>query len=60
MKYRWDIKYLYWGITAFIVLALAILFANSLNRIGYILDIIGSFFNILMPVICGVVINYWC
>ena len=58
MKYRWDIKYLYWGITAFIVLALAILFANSLNRIGYILDIIGSFFNILMPVIYGVVIAY--
>ena len=58
MKYRWDIKYLYWGITAFIVLALAILFANSLNRIGYILDIIGSFFDILMPVIYGVVIAY--
>ena len=32
--FRWDKKYLYWGITAFCVVAAAILFYMALNYIG--------------------------
>lgn len=58
MKYRWDIKYLYWGMTAFIVLALSILFHNSISKISSIFSSVGYFLNILKPVIYGIVIAY--
>jgi len=58
MKYHWDIKYLYGGITAFIVLALAILFYNSISKMTAIFSSIGRLLDILMPVIYGAVIAY--
>lgn len=58
MKYRWDIKYLYSGITAFIVLALAILFYSSISKMTAIFHSVANLFSILMPVIYGAVIAY--
>ena len=32
-QFRWDKKYLYWGITAFLVIAGAILFFYEINNL---------------------------
>lgn len=58
MKYKWDIKYLYGGITAFLVLALSILFYNSISKMGAIFSSVRHFINIIMPVVYGTVIAY--
>lgn len=58
MKYRWEKKYLYWGITAFLVIVSSILFFLMLNRF----DVVAAGFqfavNLLMPFIIGLVIAY--
>ena len=56
--FRWDKKYLYWGITAFCVVAAAILFYMALNYIGAVGSAISALFKILSPFIWGLVISY--
>ena len=56
--FRWDKKYLYWGITAFCVVAAAILFYMALNYLPVFGKWIGSIVNILSPFIWGLVITY--
>jgi predicted PurR-regulated permease PerM len=56
--FRWDKKYLYWGITAFCVIACAILFYMALNYIGLVGKAIKSLVRILSPFIWGLVITY--
>ena len=56
--FRWDKKYLYWGITAFCVIACAILFFMALNYIGLVGKAIKSLVRILSPFIWGLVITY--
>ena len=56
--FRWDKKYLYWGITAFCVVAAAILFYMALNYIGAVGSAIGALVKILSPFIWGLVISY--
>ena len=56
--FRWDKKYLYWGITAFCVVAAAILFYMALNYIGIVGNAIKALVNILSPFIWGLVISY--
>ena len=58
MNFKWDKKYLYWGVTAFLVIAAAIVFFLGLSQIKEILDNIFSFLSILTPVLCGFVIAY--
>lgn len=58
MKYRWDKKYLYWGITAFVVIVLSVLFFFALFRIEMIGSGVGMLLNILKPILYGAVIAY--
>lgn len=57
-KFRWDKKYLHWGVTAFCVIACAILFYMALSYIPDIGKAISAFFGILSPFIWGLVITY--
>ena len=56
--FKWDKKYLYWGITAFCVIACAILFFMALNYMPGVLKTIGALFSILSPFIWGLAITY--
>ena len=56
--FKWDKKYLYWGITAFCVIASAILFYMALNYIGLLGRAFGALVKILSPFIWGLVISY--
>ena len=56
--FKWDKKYLYWGITAFCVVACAILFYMALNYMPGVLRAISSLFSILSPFIWGLAITY--
>lgn len=58
MKFHWDKKYLHWGITAFVVLAAAILFYYLLFHTTRILGFIKSFFHICSPIIYGLIFAY--
>ena len=57
-KFNWDKKYLHWGITAFLVVAAAILFYMALSYIPAIGKAIKALFGILSPFIWGLVITY--
>lgn len=57
-KFQWDKRYIYVGVTAFLVIAASLLFYFSLFRMGELLDGIDVLINILMPFICGLVIAY--
>ena len=56
--FRWDKKYLYWGITAFLVIAAAILFFMALNYLPTLTQAIRRFFNILSPFVWGLILSY--
>ena len=56
--FRWDRKYLYWGITAFCVIAAAILFYMALRFLPDLRRALASGFKILSPFIWGLVITY--
>lgn len=58
MKFRFDKKYLYWGITAFLVIAASILFYYVLFHGSKLSDTVQSFIRIAMPVIDGFVLAY--
>ena len=58
MKYKWEKKYLYWGITAFLVIVSSILFFSLLNRLDVVAQVIGFVLNLLMPFIIGLIIAY--
>ena len=57
-RFRWDKKYLYWGMTAFLVIASCIVFymlVSNLTWLGKTLRKLGS---ILSPFVWGLVIAY--
>ena len=56
--FRWDRKYLYWGITAFCVIAAAILFYMALRFLPDLRRALGKLLKILGPFIWGFVITY--
>ncbi len=58
MNFKWDKKYLYWGVTAFLVLVGAIVFFLLLSGLDSILGTVGSFLSILTPVLYGFIIAY--
>ena len=57
-RFHWDKKYLHWGVTAFCVIACAILFFMALNYIGLVGKALRSLVKILSPFIWGLVISY--
>ncbi len=57
-NFKWDKKYLYWGVTAFCVIACAILFFMALNYIGLVGKALKALIRILSPFIWGLVLTY--
>ena len=55
---KWDKKYLYWGITAFCVIAAAIIFYMALNYIAILGQWLTTVFKILSPFVWGLIITY--
>ena len=58
MKFKWDKKYLYWGITAFLVIAASILFYYLLFHSVKIKSGFHNAITISMPIIYGLVLAY--
>lgn len=51
-------RYIYWGVTAFIVLALLVVFVFTIKEMDKVAAGIRMFFNILAPVTYGAVLAY--
>ena len=58
MKFRWDKKYLYWGVTGFAVICASLLFYFGLFHMDVLWGKIHNLFTVLMPVVWGVIIAY--
>lgn len=58
MKYRWDKKYLYWGITAFLTICASILFYYFLFHGTNIKTAFSGLVNVLMPFLDGLILAY--
>lgn len=58
MKFKLNKKYLYWGITAFLVLAAAIIFNYGVSRLAILGTFLITLLKILTPIIYGFVIAY--
>lgn len=58
MKFRWDNRYLHWGVTAFLVIAASILFYYGIFHMGTLVTGIKAFFGIMAPIIYGIAIAY--
>jgi len=57
-KFRWDLKYLYWGITAFAVLVFAIIAYLLLSRWHAGIAYLRVVSRVLSPIIYGLIIAY--
>ena len=53
MRYRWDKKYLYWGVTAVCVIVVSLLVFAAIFRFDMIWGFFGTIFSILTPVLYG-------
>lgn len=58
MKFKFEKKYLYWGITAFLVIAASILFYYALFHRSNLSSSIRTVIGISMPIIDGFVLAY--
>lgn len=58
MNFKWDKKYLHWGVTAFLVLASAILFYYFVFHNAQFIQIFKNIIDICFPVIDGLVIAF--
>lgn len=58
MKFRWEKKYLYWGLTAFFVIVLSISFFVLLFNFKGFCAVLNKINQILMPFIVGFVFAY--
>lgn len=57
-KFKWDKKYLYWGVTAFCVIVACIAFFWVLNRWDGLMRILSLALNALSPFIFGLLFAY--
>ena len=57
-RFRWDKKYLYWGVTAFLVIAATILFYMLVSNLTWLHSALQRLGQILSPFIWGLVIAY--
>ncbi|MDO4563290.1 MAG: AI-2E family transporter [Clostridia bacterium] len=58
MKYKWDKKYLYWGVTAFLVIAASILISRVMPSWEIIMGWGDSMLNGIIPLVFGMVFAY--
>ncbi len=58
MKFRWEKQYLYWGITAFLVIVCSISFFLILDRIETVQKVLHTVLQILTPFSIGLVLAY--
>ncbi|MBR3289321.1 MAG: AI-2E family transporter [Clostridia bacterium] len=58
MKFRWDKKYLHWGVTAFCVIACSLLFYWLVTDWGSLMSGIGTLLSILSPVLYALVFAF--
>ena len=57
-NFRWDKKYLYWGVTAFCVIACSVIFFFMINNWSTFHRILKKIQSSISPVIIGVVLAY--
>ena len=57
-RFKWDKKYLYWGITAFLVIAAAVLFYMLLQHLPDVKKGWNRIMTILAPFVWGLIIAY--
>ena len=57
-EFRWDKKYLYWGLTAFFVIAGAIILYFILSSMPAIGDLLSKIWKLLSPFVYGLMIAY--
>ena len=57
-RFRWDKKYLHWGVTAFLVIAAAIVFYMIVSNLTWLGQSLRKFGRILSPFVWGLVIAY--
>ena len=57
-RFRWDKKYLHWGVTAFLVIAAAILFYMIVTHLTWLGGTLRKFGRIISPFVWGLVIAY--
>lgn len=57
-RFNWDKRYLYWGVTAFCVIAAALLFYFAVGNITIFGNAVSRLVSILAPFIWGLVICY--
>ena len=57
-RFNWDKRYLYWGVTAFCVIAAALLFYFAVGNIAVFRNAVSRLVSILAPFIWGLVICY--
>ena len=58
MKFRWDNRYLHWGLTAFLVIAASMLFYYGIFHMKTLIVGIKTFLGIMAPIIYGVILAY--
>lgn len=58
MKFRFDKKYLYWGLTGFFSIAGGILFYFLIFHTAQLLVAFSSLVQACMPIICGLILAY--
>lgn len=58
MKYRWDKKYLYWGVTIFLVILASLASIGVIFQFQSLMGTIGWALSILKPVMYGLVIAF--
>ena len=57
-RFRWDKQYLYWGVTAFLVLAACIVFYMLVSNLTWLGAVLRKIATILSPFVWGLVIAY--
>ena len=58
MKFRWDKKYLQWGLTAFCVIAASMLFYFGIFHMDSLKRGLNTIYTILTPIIYAAAISY--
>ena len=57
-RFRWDKKYLYWGVTAFLVIISGIVFYLVVSNLSWLRNVLRNLGAILSPFVWGLVIAY--
>jgi len=58
MKFKWDKKYLYWGVTAFLVIIASLLFYNLIKESEGVSTFIGTALSTFTPILYGFAFAY--